>query len=110
MINNKEPYLIEYNIRMGDPECRVLMMKLKSDLEIIFNATNNNLNELKIEWKKNNCITVVFVQTDIQGSYVKDKEIKNLNSIISDENNQIFHAGTYRERKIKKFFHVVVES
>tara|TARA_A100001011_G_scaffold222736_1_gene230685 strand:- start:8362 stop:9648 length:1287 start_codon:yes stop_codon:yes gene_type:complete len=103
MINNEEPYLIEYNIRMGDPECQVLMMKLKSDLgEIIFNATNNNLNELKIEWKKNNCITVVLCANGYPGSYVKDKEIKNLNFIISDENNQIFHAGTYE--KDKKIF------
>ena len=48
MIKNDEPYLIEYNIRMGDPECQVLMMKLKTDLLSIVEATiNNNLSKLK---------------------------------------------------------------
>ena len=98
MINKDEPYLIEYNIRMGDPECQVLMMKLKTDfLEIVDCATKNNLNNLKIEWDKNKCITIVLCANGYPGSYVKDKEILNLSGIISDENNQIFHAGTYEK-------------
>ena len=53
MICKNEPYLIEYNIRMGDPECQVLMMRLETDLlEIIDRATKNQLNNLKIEWTK----------------------------------------------------------
>jgi len=98
MINKDEPYLIEYNIRMGDPECQVLMMKLKTDfLEIIDCATKNNLNNLKIEWDKNKCMTIVLCANGYPGSYVKDKEIHNLSNVISDENNQIFHAGTYEK-------------
>ncbi len=98
MINNKEPYLIEYNIRMGDPECQVLMMKLKTDLlKIIDFSTKNNLKNLKIKWDKNKCITIVLCANGYPGKYIKDREIKNLSTIVSDKNNQIFHAGTYEK-------------
>jgi len=96
MIKNGEPYLIEYNIRMGDPECQVLMMRLKTDLlEIIDFATKNKLNNLKIKWKNKNCITIVLCAKGYPSNYIKNSEIKNLFNIFSDENNQIFHAGTY---------------
>ncbi len=98
MISKDEPYLIEYNIRMGDPECQVLMMKLKTDLvEIVDSATKNNLNNLKIKWNKNKCITIVLCANGYPGNYIKNKEITNLSKIASDENNQIFHAGTYEK-------------
>ena len=60
MISKGEPYLIEYNIRMGDPECQALMMRLETDLfEIFKHAINNKLNDLKINWSKKKAITVV---------------------------------------------------
>jgi len=96
MIKKKEPYLIEYNIRMGDPECQVLMMRLKTDLlEIIDLATKNKLNSLKIKWSNKNCITIVLCAKGYPSNYIKNSEIKNLFNISADENNQIFHAGTY---------------
>ena len=96
MIKNEEPYLIEYNIRMGDPECQVLMMRLETDLlEIIDLATKNKLNNLKIKWSNKNCITIVLCAKGYPSNYIKNSEIKNLFNISSDENNQIFHAGTY---------------
>ena len=98
MIKNGEPYLIEYNIRMGDPECQVLMMRLKTDLlEIIDSAINNEINNLKIEWTKKSCITIVLCAKGYPSNYIKDSEIKNLSSILTDKNNQIFHAGTYEK-------------
>ena len=98
MICKNEPYLIEYNIRMGDPECQVLMMRLKTDLlEIIDSATKDKLNNLKIEWTKKNCITIVLCAKGYPFNYIKDSEIKNLSSVLSDKNNQIFHAGTYEK-------------
>ena len=98
MIKKGEPYLIEYNIRMGDPECQVLMMRLKTDLlEIIDSAINNEINNLKIEWTKKNCITIVLCAKGYPSNYIKDSEIKNLSSILTDKNNQIFHAGTYEK-------------
>ena len=100
MISKGEPYLIEYNIRMGDPECQVLMMRLKTDLlEIIDCATKDKLNNLKIEWNNNNCITIVLCAKGYPGNYIKDSEIKNLSEIISDQTNQVFHAGTYEKNK-----------
>jgi phosphoribosylamine--glycine ligase len=98
MINKGEPYLIEYNIRMGDPECQVLMMKLETDLlEVIDCLTQDKLNNLKIKWNKNSCITIVLCAKGYPNNYIKNSEIKNLSSIISDKNNQIFHAGTYKK-------------
>ncbi len=98
MINKGEPYLIEYNIRMGDPECQVLMMRLETDLlEVIDCLTQNKLNNLKIKWNKNSCITIVLCTKGYPNNYIKNSEIKNLSSIISDKNNQIFHAGTYKK-------------
>ena len=98
MIKKGEPYLIEYNIRMGDPECQVLMMRLKTDLlKIIDCATKNKLNNLKIEWNNKSCITIVLCAKGYPSNYIKDSEIKNLFNVLTDENNQIFHAGTYEK-------------
>ena len=98
MIRKDEPYLIEYNIRMGDPECQVLMMRLKTDLlEIINCATKDKINKINILWNKKSCITIVLCAKGYPASYIKDSEIKNLSKIFSDKNNQIFHAGTYEK-------------
>ena len=98
MVRKDEPYLIEYNIRMGDPECQVLMMRLKTDLlEIINCATKDKINKINILWNKKSCITIVLCAKGYPSSYIKDSEIKNLSKILSDKNNQIFHAGTYEK-------------
>tara|TARA_Y100000590_G_C15736995_1_gene1018931 strand:- start:3194 stop:4477 length:1284 start_codon:yes stop_codon:yes gene_type:complete len=98
MINNGEPYLIEYNIRMGDPECQVLMMRLETDLLEIINSTiENKLNNIKIKWSKKKSITIVLCAKGYPSQYLKDSEIKNLSNILTDKENQIFHAGTYKK-------------
>ncbi|MDC1475941.1 phosphoribosylamine--glycine ligase [Pelagibacteraceae bacterium] len=103
MISKGEPYLIEYNIRMGDPECQVLMMRLKTDLvEIIDYSTKNKINEIKIKWSKKNSIAIVLCAKGYPSNYIKNSEIKYLSNAILDENNQVFHAGTYE--KNKKFY------
>ena len=61
MIKKEEPYLIEYNVRMGDPECQVIIPRLNTDLLKIFSyAINNKLNKIKINWKKIKCMTIVL--------------------------------------------------
>ena len=98
MICKGEPYLIEYNIRMGDPECQVLMMRLKTDLvNIIDFATTDKLEKIKIKWHEENSITIVLCAKGYPGNYLKNSEIKNLNKININEFNQIFHAGTYEK-------------
>ena len=95
MIRNNEPYLIEYNIRMGDPECQVILPRLETDfLEIIDKAVNNNLKKLKIKWKKQKCMTIVLCSKGYPGKYDKNKLIQNMKKIKLSKNEFIFHAGT----------------
>ena len=83
---------------MGDPECQVLMMRLETDLfEIIEHTIKNKINNLKIKWSKKSCITIVLCAKGYPSNYIRDSEIKNLTSVLTDKNNQIFHAGTYEK-------------
>ena len=102
MIKNNEPYLIEYNIRMGDPECQVILPRLKTDLfKIIKYAVYNKLNKVNIKWKKHKSMTIVLCANGYPGKYKKNIELKKLDSIRLSRNNFIFHAGTKKfENKV----------
>ena len=98
MIKNNEPYLIEYNIRMGDPECQVILPRLKTDLiKLIINTINNKLNKTKIEWKKDKCMTIVLCSKGYPGNYKKNIKIKRINNIKLSKNEFVYHAGTKRQ-------------
>ena len=100
MIKNDEPYLIEFNVRMGDPECQVILPRLKTDfLKIILHAVYNKLDKIKIEWKKEKSMTVVLCSKGYPFSYKKNKIIKNLNKVKLKKNFFIFHAGTKKKKK-----------
>ena len=95
MIKNNEPYLIEYNIRMGDPECQVILPRLKSDLVKIFlNCVRNKLKNTTIFWKKDKCMTIVLCSKGYPGKYKKNVYIKNVDKIKLSKKDYIFHAGT----------------
>ena len=95
MIKDQNPYLIEYNVRMGDPECQVILPRMKSDLLGIINlALKNKLYKTKIKWKNEKCMTVVLCSKGYPGKYKKDKSIPNLSKIKKDKSVKIFHAGT----------------
>ena len=95
MIKNGNPYLIEYNVRMGDPECQVILPRLKTDIIKIFNyAINNKINKLKIKWKKEKCMTIVICSKGYPRKYKKNKIIKRLEKIKLYNKGYIFHAGT----------------
>ena len=82
MISNNEPYLIEYNIRMGDPECQVILPRLKTDIVQIFkNASLNKLKKTKIKWKKQKSMTIVLCAKGYPGNYKKGLILKNMNKI-----------------------------
>jgi len=94
MIKNDEPYLIEYNVRMGDPECQVIIPRLKTDLVKIINAAvENKLNKIKIKWKKEKCISIVLCSKGYPNQYTTNKLI-NLDRIKLTKKSFIFHAGT----------------
>tara|TARA_X000001036_G_scaffold21260_1_gene17809 strand:- start:4904 stop:6163 length:1260 start_codon:yes stop_codon:yes gene_type:complete len=95
MIVKNEPYLIEYNVRMGDPECQVILPRLNTDFLKIINATiNDRLDKIKIKWKKIKCMTVVLCAKGYPGKYKKNILIKDLKKIKLKKNSFIFHAGT----------------
>lgn len=95
MIKNNEPFLIEYNIRMGDPECQVILPRLKTDfIKIIKNTISNKLKQTKIEWKKDKSMTIVLCSKGYPGKYKTDKHIKNLKTLKLSRDEYIFHAGT----------------
>ncbi len=94
MIKDKDPYLIEYNVRMGDPECQVIIPRLKTDLLKIFKfSLKNQLKKLKLSWEKNKCMTIVLCSKGYPGSYLKGKIIK-IKKIKDKKNLFIIHSGT----------------
>ena len=95
MIVNKEPYLIEYNVRMGDPECQTILPLLKTDLlRIINNTCNQNLKKTKIEWFKKKSICIVLSSKGYPKNFKKNILIKNLGNLKIRKNSYVFHAGT----------------
>ena len=95
MIVNDEPFLIEYNVRMGDPECQTILPKLKTDLlEIFLACCNKSLSKTNIEWQNKKSMCVVLCSKGYPEKFKKNIEIKNLDKIQLDKNNFLFHAGT----------------
>ncbi len=100
MIKDNEPYLIEYNIRMGDPECQVILPRLKTDLvKILYSATLNKLKNLEIKWKKEKSMTIVLCSKGYPGKYKKNFNIRNINNLKLRKRDFIYHAGTILKGK-----------
>ena len=98
MIKNNEPYLIEYNVRMGDPECQTILPKLDSDLlDIFLTCCDGNLKESKISWNNKKSLSIVLCSKGYPDEYKKNILINNLEKIKQDQNNLCFHAGTIKE-------------
>ena len=98
MIVENEPYLIEYNVRMGDPECQTILPKLKTDLvEILEACCDRKLAQTNIEWINKKSLCVVLCSKGYPDTYKKNVLINNLENFTLDENNFVFHAGTKKE-------------
>ncbi|MDE2163470.1 MAG: phosphoribosylamine--glycine ligase [Alphaproteobacteria bacterium] len=97
MIKNGEPKLIEYNCRFGDPECQVLMMRLKSDLATALLAARDGvLDAIDLRWHDDPALTVVMAAKGYPGEYEKGSEIRGLEDAAKQSGVQVFHAGTTR--------------
>ena len=95
MIVNNEPYLIEYNVRMGDPECQTILPKLKTDLAEVFLACcNKNLNQINLDWLNKKSLCVVICSKGYPDEFKKNIKIENLKSINLESYDHLFHAGT----------------
>ena len=98
MIVNGEPFLIEYNVRMGDPECQTIIPKLKTDLVEVLNAcVNKNLKSINLDWHKDKSLCIVLCSKGYPDKYENNIQIKNLENIQLMENEYIFHAGTKKD-------------
>ena len=98
MIVNNEPYLIEYNVRMGDPECQTILPKLETDLLDIFLACcEKKLDKFEIKWSNKKSLCVVLCSNGYPDSFEKNVEIKNLEKIKLDKQEYIFHAGSLKK-------------
>ncbi len=95
MIINNEPYLIEYNIRMGDPECQTILPLLNSDLlNLIISCCEENLDKQNIDWINKKSLCIVLCSKGYPETYKKNIEILNLEKLSQNKENLIFHAGT----------------
>ncbi len=98
MITARGPELIEYNVRFGDPECQVLMMRLKDDLLLLLKgAADGVLDQMSVRWFDDAALSVVMAANGYPGAYDKGSEIRGLEDAGAVEGVTIFHAGTKRD-------------
>ena len=95
MIKDNNPYLVEYNVRMGDPECQTILPLLETDLlKIIMSCCEQNLENQIIDWKDQKSMCIVLCSNGYPDTYKKNVEIPYLEKITNKKNNFIYHAGT----------------
>jgi phosphoribosylamine--glycine ligase len=94
------PYVLEFNVRMGDPECQPLMMRMKSDLYQYFEAVvDERLGSMPpIQWKDQSAVCVIMAARGYPGSYEKGKVIEGLEADFGQD-IMVFHAGTAKDSK-----------
>jgi len=99
MITAEGPKVLEFNARFGDPECQPIMMRLKSDLIPLLEASiDGNLDQVQPQWYDEPAVCVVLTANGYPGSYDKGKEIHGLDQLKNWNNGFVFHAGTSKEK------------
>ncbi|MEI4195785.1 phosphoribosylamine--glycine ligase [Roseovarius sp. E0-M6] len=97
MIKDGQPRLVEYNVRFGDPECQVLMMRLGAQaLDLMHACAEGRLGEMSVTWAEDHALTVVMAAKGYPGDYEKGSVINGIEDAPEDSFHQIFHAGTAR--------------
>ncbi len=100
MIVKDEPYLIEYNVRMGDPECQTILPKLETDLADIFLACcDETLDKIDLNWSNMKSLCIVMCSKGYPDEFKKNVEIKNLDNLKLGDDEYLFHAGTLKKNK-----------
>lgn len=95
MIENGQPRLVEYNVRFGDPECQVLMLRLGAQaFDLIHAAAEGRLDGVKVNWADDHALCVVLAAKGYPGSYEKGSVIRGLEALPEDSAHMMFHAGT----------------
>ena len=95
MIREGRPRLVEYNVRFGDPECQVLMMRLGAQaLDLMQAAAEGRLDGCRVNWAEDHALTVVMAAKGYPGAYEKGSEIRGLDALPEDSSHMVFHAGT----------------
>ena len=97
MIKNDQPFLIEFNVRMGDPECQTILPTLDTDLmDVLTSCCEGTLNELKINFSRTKSICVVLCSKGYPEKFENNVEIKDLEKLKLTKNQNVFHAGTLK--------------
>ncbi|KFE33787.1 phosphoribosylamine--glycine ligase [Thioclava atlantica] len=95
MIKDGQPRLVEYNVRFGDPECQVLMLRLGAQvLDLLVACAEGRLGEVRAQWAPDHAMTVVMAAKGYPGAYEKGSAIRGLDSLPDDSHHMVFHAGT----------------
>jgi phosphoribosylamine--glycine ligase len=95
MIKDGAPRLVEYNVRFGDPECQVLMMRLGGQvLDLLHACAQNRLAEVTPNWADDHALTIVMAADGYPGSYTKGSQINGLDAMPETSSEMTFHAGT----------------
>ena len=98
MIENEAPRLVEYNVRFGDPECQVLMMRLGAQaLDLMQAAAEGRLAQARVNWAEDHALTVVMASEGYPGIYQKGSVIRGLDALPETSREMVFHAGTALE-------------
>lgn len=95
MIKDGQARLVEYNVRFGDPECQVLMMRLGAQaLDLMVACAEQRLDQMSVNWAEDHALSVVMAAIGYPGSYEKGSVINGLEALAQDSNHMVFHAGT----------------
>lgn len=95
MIKDGEPYVLEFNVRFGDPEIQAILPKLNSDLmDVMLKTIDGRLESVELEWDERFCLCVVLASGGYPGNYEKGKKITGLEKLENMEDIFLFHAGT----------------
>ena len=95
MICDGRARLVEYNVRFGDPECQVLMMRLGAQaLDLMLATAEGRLADVQVNWADDHALTVVMATNGYPGAYAKGSQIRGLEELPEDSRHMVFHAGT----------------